>query len=358
MDTKMPADPERQIRLRLTGPGVDDGHVPLTVLSVKLDALQRSVYNVAAAAAGTLSVRGRWTNEIRERCELSLVEARAGSLELLVEVPPDPQMTMPHGRRVGPEGLRAFVKLTEAVAAGNTRELRRIIPDYGARLRSLKSLETLCPEPDADYAVEVSGHNGATPARLETATRRYLRATSWSDAGEEDYETQSITGRLVMIRVGGRDRIAILSNQREIRCSYPSELEGVISQLVAGSLVEVTGIARLDSQGIVQEISEVLSVDTVVLLPFRIKAFSWDNRRFILKRAISCQPDYRNGLWVYECELLGLHAYAETREQALSDFHEEFAAIYDGVALEEDKALAPDALALKAELLDLVERVE
>ncbi len=355
----MPSDPERQIRLRLTGPGVDDGQVPLTVLSVKLDALQKSVYNVAAATtSGMLSARGRWTNEILERCELSLVEVKTGSLELLVEVPPERQMSMPHGRRPGPEGLRDFVKLTEAVAAENTSTIRAIIPDYGARVRSLKSLEALCPELDADYAVEVSGYNGAVLARLETATRRYLRATSWAEAGEEDYDTQAITGRLVMIRVGGRDQIAVVSNQREIRCSYPSELEGVISQLVAGSMVEVTGIARLDSQGIVQEISEVFSVDTVVLVPFRIKAFSWDNHRFILKRAVSCQPDFRNGLWVYECELLGLHAYAETREQALSDFHEEFAAIWDGIAQEKDDALAPDALALKAELLDLVERVE
>lgn len=354
----MQSDPERQITLRLTGPEVDDGRVPLTVLSVKLDALQKSVYNVAAATSGTLSARGRWTNEIRERCELSLVQVKAGSLELLVEVPPDPQMSMPHRTRLGTDGLRDFVKLTEAVVAADSSAIRKILPDYGARLRALKSLETLCPEPDADYSVEVSRRNGSPPARLETATRQYLRETSWAGAGEEDFDTQAITGRLVMIRVGGRDQIAILSNQREIRCSYPSELEGVISQLVAGSLVEVTGVARLDSQGIVQEISEVFSVDTAVLLPFRIKKFSWDNRRFILKRTVSCQPDFRNGLWVYECERLGLHAYAETRERALLDFHEEFAAIWDGVAEEEDEALAPDALALKAELLDLVERVE
>ncbi len=354
----MQSNSERQIWLRLTGPGVEDGHIPLAVLSVKLDALQKSVYNVATATSGMLSARGRWTNEILERCELSLVEVKAGSLELLVEVPQDPQVSMPHGRRLGPDGLRDFVKLTEAVAAEDTSAIRTLIPGYGARLRSLKSLETLCPELDADYAVEISGHNGAAPARLDTAARRYLRATSRAEACEDDYDTQTIIGRLVMIRVGGRDQIAIVSDQREIRCSYPSELEGVISQLVAGSLVEVTGVGRLDSQGIVQEISEVFSVDTVGLLPFRLKAFSWDNRRFILKRTLSCQPDFRNGLWVYECELLGLHAYAETREQAFRDFHEEFAAIWDGVAQEEDKALAPDALALKAELLNLVERVE
>lgn len=354
----MQSDPKRQIVLRLTGPGVEDGRVPLAVLSVKLDALQKSVYNVAAAAVGTLSGRGRWTNEIRERCELSLVETRPGSLELVVEIPPDLQMSMPHARRVGLEGLRAFLRLTDAVASEDTSEIRKVLPDYGARLRSLKSLEMLCPEPDADYAVEVSGNNGAPSARLEPATRRYLRAASRGGENEEDYDTQAITGRLVMIRVGGRDQISIVCDQREIKCFYPSELEGVISQLVAGSLVEVIGVARLDSQAIVQEISEVFSVDTIVLLPFRLKAFLWDDKRFILKSAVSCQPDFRSGLWVYECELLGLHAYAETREQAFRDFHEEFAAIWEGVAQERDEALAPDALALKTLLLNLVEKVE
>ena len=68
-----------------------------------------------------------------------------------------------------------------------------------------------------------------------------------------------------MIRVGGRDEIAVVSNQREIRCSYSSELEGMISQLVVGSLVEVTGIARLDAQGGVREFSQVLKVQVVCM---------------------------------------------------------------------------------------------
>lgn len=358
MDTKIQPDPERQLCVRLTGPGVDDGKVPLTVLSVKLDALQKSVYNVAAATSGTLSARGRWTSEIQECCELSLVVVRAGSVELLVEVPPDPQTSMPHGRRCGPDGLSDFVKVVAAVAAKDSSEIRRILPDYGARLRSLKSIETLCPEPDSEYAVEISRRNGLGVTRLETATRQYLRETSWAAAGENDFETQAIIGRLVMIRVGGKDQINVVCDRREIQCSYPSELEGVISQLVAGSLVEVTGVARLDSQGVVKEISEVFSVDTVALLPFRLKAFSYNNRRFVLKRTVSCQPGFRNGLWVYECELLGLHAYAETREQAFRDFHEEFDAIWESIANEKDSALAPDAIALKVLLRDIVERVE
>ena len=87
---------------------------------------------------------------------------------------------------------------------------------------------------------------------------------------------------------------------------------------------------------------------------FTVSEFKWKRRRFILKRPVDCQWSFVDGLYVYECEFLGLHSYAESQEEANADFQEEFAEIWDCIALEDGRRLAPDARVLKKRLRGLV----
>lgn len=106
-----------------------------------------------------------------------------------------------------------------------------------------------------------------------------------------------------------------------------------------------------------KEIEEVHSIEPVRLFPFRLRQFSYKGRTFILHHPVTCVPDFRNGLWVYECEVLGLHSYHESRAQAFNDLHAEFAFIYDEYAMEDDAALASSGLKLKEALNHLVKEV-
>jgi hypothetical protein len=94
-----------------------------------------------------------------------------------------------------------------------------------------------------------------------------------------------------------------------------------------------------------------------LLSPFPLREFEWENRKFILRRSVSCKPNFEDGLWSCECEEFGLYAYAETLEETLIEFHEDFAVIWDCIALEDDARLTLDAQSLKQRLLKLVKKV-
>jgi len=138
-----------------------------------------------------------------------------------------------------------------------------------------------------------------------------------------------------------------IRHQREIVCYYPTEIEETITQLVAGSIVEVKGRAQLGEDGAVLQIDEVLDVSTIDLSPFRTSSFHFNDRRFVIKEPVICSLEYRNNLWVYECPRYGLHASSEDRQEALRQLGEEFAFLYEGLINEPDENLTLYAIELR-----------
>jgi len=81
-------------------------------------------------------------------------------------------------------------------------------------------------------------------------------------------------------------------------------------------------------------------------------------RRFLLAEPITCSATREDGYHVFACPAFGLSGYARSRAEALSDLHEEFAALYDGLIGEPDAALTLDARELRDRLQQAVRRVE
>ena len=349
---------ERKIVLKLSGPATEDAKVSLSVLASKLDALQRSFYNVASAVLeGPLGRRGRWSSHVVSTCELLFSSSAYGSPLEVVSMIAEPEPTLLGVETQAEKALDDFRKVMQGIDQENPELVAQVLPDSPSRLRAIRSIQMLCPGVEDDYSVEV-GNGRGNWATLTYEKREFLRDVPFIDQPEESASVQTIAGKLNLISVGaGRKEVGVRTQDRYIPCHYPSEMLDTISQMVAGSIVEVTGRPLFEPGGALKEIDEVYSIEPVRLFPFRLRQFSWEARTFVLHHPVTCVPDFRNGLWVYECEALGLHSYHESRGQAFDDLHAEFAFIYDEYAMEDDAALAPSGLKLKEALNQLVKEV-
>ena len=349
---------ERRIVLRLSGPTTEEARVSLSVLASKMDALQKSFYNVASAVLeGPLGRRGRWSSHVESTCELLFSSSAYGSPLEVVSMIAESEPTLPGLESQAEKALDHFRRVMQGIDQENPEMVAKVLPDSPSRLRAIKSIQMLCPGVEDDYSVEIGNSSGSW-ATLTHNKHEFLKNVPFIDEPEESASVQTITGRLNLISVGaGRKEIGVRSKDRYIPCHYSSEMLDTVSQMVAGSIVEVTGRPLFEPGGALKEIEEVHSIEPVKLFPFRLKLFSYDGRTFVLHHPITCVPDFRNGLWVYECEVLGLHSYHESRTQAFNGLHAEFALIYDEYAMEDDAALAPSGLKLKEALKRLVKEV-
>ena len=90
----------------------------------------------------------------------------------------------------------------------------------------------------------------------------------------------------------------------------------------------------------------------------RIKRFKWDRRVFTLRRPIEYEVSYEEGVWIYESRDLGLVSYDRTKAKAEENFNEDFAALWDRIALADDSKLTRRAVELKRRLNELVVNVK
>ncbi|OQA15018.1 MAG: hypothetical protein BWY64_03026 [bacterium ADurb.Bin363] len=87
--------------------------------------------------------------------------------------------------------------------------------------------------------------------------------------------------------------------------------------------------------------------DSINNLSFYIKEFLWDNKRYILKKAVICYSEFKDDLWIYKVPEYGLHTFSENKEEAFNDLHEEFAFLCDDLLDEPDEKLTCRAIKLR-----------
>jgi hypothetical protein len=97
---------------------------------------------------------------------------------------------------------------------------------------------------------------------------------------------------------------------------------------------------------------------SVIVGPFQAAEVQFEGRVFPLREPIRVNVEYRNRLWVHECESLGISAFGPTRRESEVSFCMDFAALWDEIAQEDDGNLTPKALELKQQFLKLVVATE
>lgn len=165
----------------------------------------------------------------------------------------------------------------------------------------------------------------------------------------------TIAGELIKIHIdAGEDKITVRHQQRNIDCFYGDALRDQVANLIAGSVVEVTGLGTLNDREQIDRIHQVTDVEHVSMEPIRIARFEYGGRALTLNSPLAVNIDYTDGLWVYNHPGLNLWGYAERREKALENLHADFLDTYNQIAEEDPSQLDGVAQQLRERLLSLV----
>jgi len=172
-----------------------------------------------------------------------------------------------------------------------------------------------------------------------------------------EQEEATVVGILTKIHVEvGPPMIAVkVPPGAEIRCYYAQSLRDQIANLMAGSLVEVTGIATRDSTGQVTQLDSIVDIAQVNTAPVRIGRIEHEGTIYRFREPLLLNVDYADGVWVYSNEEINLWGTGKRREDALRDLAENFAYLWKEIAEAPDEALDANARRLKAILLALRE---
>jgi hypothetical protein len=342
-----------KLRLGFTGEGFREGAVPLTVVAAKLQALQQAMFHAAAAASGhTGERRGLWFNRYRSMAELTFAAAHHSNLVIEAELATDPVLHEDFD-----VGQRAVDLLFTVATAIERDEINSVgLPRYD-RDYLIRAIEGLMPNSGDQYEVVLENcRPGEHPPVTFTASTRE-RLKRYTPRTEQAFEAEEVTivGEVIKIHVdAGEDKITVRSQQRDIDCFYGDTLRDQIANLIAGSIVEVTGFATLSDREQVAKIHQITNVEHVSMEPLRIARFEHGGRIYSLGAPIAVNIEYTEGHWIYYHAGLNLWGYAVRREDALRDLHENFAYLYREFAEEEEANLEPVAIQLRQRLIGLV----
>ncbi len=353
----MPAENTgRLLRLKFVGDGFKDGKVPLTIVASKLEALQHVLFHAAATVTkDKLARRGQWFNRHRSVVELIFSQSHHSDLVIEAELP-SPGALLADQFDTGLQALDMVFQVSDAVAHNSVQFLDTNLPDRQDRTFFLRALENLCPSTTDEYQVELENCSRThqkltfTGQARETLQRYIANTTAPLDISREEAR---IVGVLTKIHVEvGPPLIAVQPspNAAEIECYYDATMRDQIANLLAGSLVEVTGWATMTNEGRVKEMNSVLNVETVSMEPLRLSRIG--NIR--LREPIVFGIEYADGMWIYSNAPLNLWGCGIRREDAVRELSENFEYLWREFALEDDHKLDAKALLIKQRLLALV----
>jgi hypothetical protein len=341
-----------RLRLEFSGEAFAAGRVPLTVVAAKLQALQTLLFHAAAALSNdSTSRRGQWFNKYRDVAELSFTSARHSDLVIEAELSPDP--VLGDAFDIGKQAVDLIFTFGASLAGGKIPDGKISKDD---RRYLLRAFEGLMPNTTDQYQVVLENGNAPAHPRLTFTpeTRKLVRRLA-APASPGFLDEATLVGELIKIHLdSGEDKITVRSGSRELDCFYPDSFRDEVANLLAGSVIEVTGRATLDDRGEIKKLSDVTDVDTVSLDPLHINRFEHAGRCYPLFAPITVNVDYKDGLWVYSNEALSLWGYAERREDALRDLHESFDYIYREFGEVDDSQLSSKSQLLKHALRRLV----
>lgn len=349
---------DRSIFVRLVGPLVEDGRIPLRLLAAKVDATQALLFNVATSIRGG-GRRGKWRSEVLEACELYLVDTQKQSFGFHAELPTPVRLPLPQmGFDLGLQSLDRLNDTIEALADGDEASLQSYYPDQALRERVLASVLPVLPTDGDDYVIEF-GVGRKARRELNPSHRSVVqRLLREHEVPYPDDSVVELTGVLYLIEVEtGQRQLGLLVNNRKISCFLPPALEPLARDLVPGSLVEVRGRATFRN-GQVENIEEVYDALPVRTEPLHWKRLVVGGQTFHFHNPIVIDVKFENGLLVHEYAPLGIVAYAKSRRESLDYFRSEFLVLWEEFGLADDSELTRDAIELKGRLRSLVAGVD
>jgi hypothetical protein len=324
-----------------------NGEIFLSALKEKSDALLKTLQNIALSVDEQfLSPKSRIKKSLTVLTDLVIKNAESGSLTLELEVPLPDQPLSENQFDTGLMALQKFRRICSAIIREDKREFMKELPDSVVRNRLIKSFEKLYPRDGDNYSLSF-GNGGSSFFAVINSNNRQQYKKMMETPEDEFPELIKITGQIVEIRAyAGRRHITVKNSQKEIPCFY-TEMEDELSQLICGSIVEVSGEAQINKDGSIKQIDRIHNIEIIDLSPIKITGFVWQNKRFSLNKAIAGTIDYQDSIWIYEIPRYNLCSYSKDRKEAFSLLNEQFAFQYNDLFSEPEENLTNSAKKLR-----------
>ena len=341
------------LNIRLFG-AEDDSAVDAEVLARILMGMQRAVYVIAMdknnlAPASPNYVPQSIQNGFPVRC----LVPQQGSYALPLQVGNPDDLTIPEEAS---NVVQSIVACLKGLVSGDQEPYTQI-RNGRHRMRLLDAFRTMLPKPGANWKLGVSRPRsdeitltGDCVGNISSLKER-LR--------QQQALTQTITGSLQAMDFKAH-KITILypENNRELDCFYDEELEPELWE-TRRDLVQVTGTVVVDAEGLPTKIQDVETIEPVDLTEFELREVPTPKAILRLRTPIRLVPELTESkqYMVLRHAEYGIDVVAPTREELLSELHEQVEFLWREFALEDESCLSPSASALKSRLTAAFEEV-
>ena len=340
---------ERTISFKFTTR--DMSKIPISIVSDFLTSLQNTLNNIGNyIMGGEYRKRGQSPELVIESCELVLIEAKPGSLEVVTQI----SSSQGHldGSSVGQNAIEKFDRVVQVIDMNDDLDasLSPVIGKITHRKKILRGMVNIWPSEKEKYDIDLK--LGTNPNRLLKKERKHKIISYVSD--EEREEDMVLIGPLVQTRVVKPYRLVIGVPPNAIKCNFLPKLEQDTKKHL-GEPVIVRGRAILDDQGNINLLDKVKSIEQ--LNKFSIRQISYENNELKLKYPLVAEVDFVEEMLILQNDDFQLLAIAPTWEDCLTEFNADFYALWEDIALASDDELTHDAIQLKKKLFEIVEIV-
>lgn len=327
---------ERDLSIHFAGPAAEAHHVDVDDVVPVLQGLQRSLRMMASAHDGWQGdgQRYRGSNAVKKRVVLQVGPLEAGSLVVPMRLP-------------GHDTKPLLIGLVEAIrwfASGGDHQidlvpgvLRHIGQDL---LKWLPKRRTL------RLALDIPGFESL---QLNDQVRETVEQVL------ERSDTPYLTIKGTVTRIYNERRevaLKYIPSGRNLRLRVPAPLMGELSG-DRDQVLEVTGTFRTNLSGQVADVVSIDRVDFPDLDPFVVSSFRLGQRVLVLKPPLELNvylDEEFQQLYVVEDPDVGLHAFAETRQELSREVEEQLGFLWRSFAQEQDARMSLDARQLAANL--------
>ena len=341
--------------LAITGRETEDHTVPADVLLRTLDHLQRIVYLIAAAEE---------KRPIQDR--VSLPQAFKQRNSLRCGVPKESSYAIPLSfprayprfeASDEPSALDRTFQILQSAASGAWKELEQAVTDRRYLSRVLVELEAMLPRPGDRWGFSLTSGK----RRVEVDSRTYRAVRDYISPEIVEDTVMTITGDLVRVDLAARKvTIRYGPTGREIPCfCEESAMASILENW--SEPIQVTGRFTLDRGGHPVRLTNVTRVSPVDLSLFTFDDVDWLGRRLMITPPLVLQPalDQESGqLYVLVDHGLGIHVFAQTREEVADELAEQLLFQWDAYAMEAADNLSSGARWLRNNLLARMTEVD
>ena len=313
----MKADIARHLTIRFQGEAIRDHSISIRLFTKALDSVQKLLLHLTESRLEKQPrTQGRSSASLAAECELFLTSLEANCVTAHLALPEKEESLFPDLPDLSEHVLIDARNCFKHYSKGEYEPFEKLCPNPIHRRQIFSDLAGIAPGKESDHSVNFIGNDRKDHA-LHSPSRERIREM-------------------------------ISATQAQIQ-ETPAEPRFVAAK----------GMAVIKGGNIMEwkETYDVLELDLEAA--WRPRRISYDGCHLDLKHPIAVTiEDKGEGLFVATHDQLEIQAFGPSRDEAMEAFAQEFTVLWREIAEEAAENLAPDALALKRKLRDLVAAVD